>query len=158
MEIANLRIVIAVLLLVVGSSLGIMLWAYQGAGSVSALFAEVMPMPPVSVGIRPLSEEAQRLFQEGVSGYIRGKYRRSVDRFSRVVAAEAGCAAAVHNLGLALANSRQDDKATAQLLKAGTLYLQAEDPASAALVKLHLNKLRSAVVARRSPVVPQGSA
>jgi hypothetical protein len=153
MELANLRIVIAVLVLVVGSSLGIMFWAYQGAGSVSVLFAEVMPAP------RPyLSDDAQRLFQEGISAYIRGQYRRSVDRFSRVVAAEAGCAAAVHNLGLALANSRQDDKATAQLLKAGTLYLQAEDPASAALVKLHLNKLRSAVVARRSPVAPQGSA
>jgi tetratricopeptide (TPR) repeat protein len=129
--------VITVLLLIAGSSLGVMVWAYQGAGSVAVLFAEVMPVPS------ELSGTSQQLFQEGIGAYITGRYRRALDRFTQVTSQSPDCTAALHNLGLTLANLRQDDKATKYLLQAADRYLEADDKASAELVKQQLTKLRS---------------
>jgi tetratricopeptide (TPR) repeat protein len=147
MEVTNLLTVITLLSLVAGLGLGIMVWAYQGSGSISVLFTEVMPVPD------GLSAIGQQWFQAGVTAYIRGQYRRARDRFTQVAAQHPTCAAAIHNLGLTYANLRQDDQATKHLLRAVELYLQNDapnfaDPDSAALIKQQLRKLRSRKLAR----------
>jgi hypothetical protein len=119
-----------------------MIWAYNGSGSVAVLFREVMPVPP------DLSESHEQLFQQGVAAYISGRYRRSADRFSQILNQSTACVAAVHNLGLSLANLRQDDRATRALLKAADLYQTAGDSDSAELVKRQLVKLRHRKLAR----------
>ncbi len=142
MEWGNLIAAIVTLGCVAIFGLGMMIWAYNGAGSVAVLFREVIPVP------QDLSGTHQRLFQQGVAAYISGQYRRSVDRFSQILNQSAPCAAAVHNLGLSLANLRQDDRATRQLLKAAALYQTAGDSNSADLVKRQLVKLRQRKLAR----------
>ncbi len=142
MEWGNLIAAIVTLGCVASFGLGMMIWAYNGAGSVAILFREVIPVP------QDLSGAQQQLFQQGVAAYIRGQYRRSADRFSQILNPAAPCAAAVHNLGLSLANLRQDDRATRQLLKAAALYQTAGDSNSADLVKRQLVKLRQRKLAR----------
>ncbi len=142
MEWGNLIAAIVTLGCVAIFGLSMMIWAYNGAGSVAILFREVIPVP------QDLSGAQQQLFQQGVAAYISGQYRRSADRFSQILNPAAPCAAAVHNLGLSLANLRQDDRATRQLLKAAALYQTAGDSNSADLVKRQLVKLRQRKLAR----------
>jgi tetratricopeptide (TPR) repeat protein len=144
MEVTHLLTVVTVLILIAGWGLGVMVWAYQGAGSVAFLFSEVMPVPA------ELSGASQQWFQAGIAAYIRGRYRRAIARFTRAAAQQPPCGAAIHNIGLAWANLRQDDKATTHLLQAAELYHQANDPASIGLVKQQLGKLRSRKLARES--------
>ncbi len=144
MEVTHLLTVITVLIFVAGLGLGVMVWAYQGAGSVAFLFSEVMPVPVELSGV------SQQCFQAGIAAYITGRYRRSIERFTRAASQQPTCGAAMHNIGLAWANLRQDDKATTYLLKAAELYHQADDPASVRLVKQQLGKLRSRKFARES--------
>jgi tetratricopeptide (TPR) repeat protein len=133
---ANLLTVIAVLLAVAGFGVGVMTWAYSGSGSIAVLFREVMPIPT------NLADRAQSNFQQGIASYIRGQYRLSIEAFNQVLQQAPDCIAAQHNLGLALANARQDDRAAKALLKASELYLAADDRASAQLVKQQLEKIR----------------
>jgi hypothetical protein len=144
MELGNLITAIVTLGFVASFGLGMMIWAYNGAGSVAVLFREVMPVPPDLAGAH------QHLFQQGVAAYISGQYRRSADRFSQILNPSAPCVAAVHNLGLSLANLRQDDRATRELLKAAALYQTAGDSDSAELVKRQLVKLRQRKLAREA--------
>lgn len=137
MEFRNLSIAIGALGLVAGLGLGIMIWAYTGAGSVAIIFREVMPVPPLG-----LSARQQQLFQQGIAAYIAGQYRRAAERFAQVVKQQPDCAAAVHNHGLTLANLRQDDQSARELLKAAEMYLKHDDTASAELVKTQLRKLQ----------------
>jgi hypothetical protein len=142
MELGNLIAAIVTLGFVASFGLGMMIWAYNGAGSVAVLFREVMPVP------QDLAGAQQQLFQQGVAAYIAGQYRRSADRFSQILNQSTACVAAVHNLGLSLANLRQDDRATRELLKAAALYQTAGDSDSAELVKRQLIKLRQRKLAR----------
>jgi hypothetical protein len=133
MELGNLVAATVTLGCVASFGLGIMIWAYKGAGSVAVLFCEVIPVPA------ELSESHQQLFQQGVAAYITGRYRRSAERFSQILNQSAPCVAAVHNLGLSLANLRQDDRATRELLKAAALYQTAGDSNSADLANSPAN-------------------
>jgi hypothetical protein len=132
MALGNSIIVIGTIGLIASVGLGILIWAYNGAGSVAVLFREVMPVP------RDLTDADQTIFQQGVAAYITGRYRRSADRFSQIPSHPA----ALHNLGLALANLRQDDRATRELLKAAAQYQTRDDRPSIDLVKYQLGKLR----------------
>lgn len=136
MEPDKLIIAIVVLGFVASFGVGIMIWAYQGSGSVAVIFREVIPVPV------NLADDALTRFQAGVAAYIAGQYRRAADAFTQVIQQYPDCAAAVHNLGLSLANQRQDDRAARQLLKAADLYFVQADPDSADLVKAQLLKLR----------------
>ncbi|MBE9031781.1 hypothetical protein IQ266_18770 [filamentous cyanobacterium LEGE 11480] len=142
MEPGKLITAIGALGLVASFGVGIMSWAYKGAGSVAVLFREVMPVP------KTLAASGQPLFQQGIAAYITGQYRRAAERFEQVLKQQTDCAAAAHNLGLAHANLRQDDRAARDLLKAAELYLQQDDRASADLVKRQLEKLRQRKLAR----------
>jgi tetratricopeptide (TPR) repeat protein len=132
----NLFTLIAVLVVVAGFGIGIMTWAYSGSGSIAVLFREVMPIPD------GLSDSTQSAFQRGIASYIRGQYRIAIEAFNQVLQQTPDCIAAQHNLGLSLANARQDDKAAKALLKASELYLSTDDRASAQLVKQQLEKIR----------------
>jgi tetratricopeptide (TPR) repeat protein len=136
LEFGHVAVVIGVLTVVAGFGFGIMTWAYSGAGSVSVLFREVIPVPV------DLDDSRRSLFQRGIANYIRGQYRLASEAFSQVLAAYPDCSAAQHNLGLTYANLRQDDKAAKALLKASQLYLDRADPASINLIKQHLESIR----------------
>jgi tetratricopeptide (TPR) repeat protein len=142
METVNLGLVIVVLSGVAGAFVGSMLWAYQGAGSVAVLFREVMPVP------EGLGEGARSAFQSGVSAYIAGNYRPAIGAFSKVLQADPNCLAARHNRGLAYANLRQEDSATANLLAAAEGYGAQGDGKSVALIKRQLEAIRLRKLAR----------
>jgi tetratricopeptide (TPR) repeat protein len=131
----------AIVLLVLGLSTlvgaGSMMWAYQGSGSIAVLFLEVIPAPD-----RLTDDKLRRSFNVGVGEYCKGYYRRSMQQFVQVLKIETDLPEAHHNYALALANQRQDDKATASFLKAAELYLKLDDRNSADLVKQHLLALR----------------
>jgi hypothetical protein len=132
MELGNLIIAIVTLGGIAASGLGILIWAYNGSGSVVVLFREVMPVPD------DLGATEQTLFQQGIAAYITGQYRRSAARFSQIRTHPA----ALHNLGLALANLRQDDRATRELLNAAAAYQEIDDRPAIDLVKRQLTKIR----------------
>lgn len=132
----NLTIVLLVLGLVTLTGVGSMIWAYQGGGSVAVLFLEVIP-PPVT-----LEESSRRSFEMGVRDYCSGHYNRAVTAFSQVIKRSPDCAEAHHNYALAMANQRQDDKATAAFLTTADLYAKQDDRAGVDLVKTHLIALR----------------
>ncbi len=132
MELGNLIIAIVTLGLIATSGLGILIWAYNGSGSVAVLFREVMPVPA------ELTATDQLLFQQGIAAYITGQYRRSAERFSQIRSHPA----ALHNLGLALANLRQDDRATRELLNAAAAYQEIDDRPTIELIKQQLTKIR----------------
>jgi tetratricopeptide (TPR) repeat protein len=131
----------AIVLLVLGLSTlmgaGSMVWAYQGSGSIAVLFLEVMPAPDALT-----DEDLRRSFNAGVGEYCKGYYKRSAQQFAQVIKLDETLPEAHHNYALALANQRQDDKATAAFLKAAELYLKGADRDSADLVKQHLLALR----------------
>ncbi len=131
----------AIVLLVLGLSTlvgaGSMMWAYQGSGSITVLFLEVIPVPD-----RLTDEELRRSFNLGVAEYCKGYYRRSMQQFAQFLKLDQAFPEAHHNYALALANQRQDDKATVSFLKAAELYLKLDDRNSADLVKRHLLALR----------------
>lgn len=132
----NLTIVLLVLGLVTLTGVGSMIWAYQGGGSVVVLFLEVIP-PPIT-----LEESSRRSFETGVRDYCSGHYNRAVTAFSQVIKRSPDCAEAHHNYALAMANQRQDDKATAAFLTTADLYAKQDDRAGVDLVKTHLIALR----------------
>jgi hypothetical protein len=138
MELGNLIIAIVTLGGIAASGLGILIWAYNGSGSVVVLFREVMPVPD------DLGATEQTLFQQGIAAYITGQYRRSAERFSQIRTHPA----ALHNLGLALANLRQDDRATRELLNAAAAYQAIDDRPAIDLVKQQLTKIRQRKRAR----------
>ena len=132
----NLTIVLLVLGLVTLTGIGSMIWAYQGSGSIAVLFLEVIP-PPIA-----LEESNRRSFETGVRDYCSGHYRRAIGSFTQVIQRSPNCPEAHHNYALAMANQRQDDKATAAFLKTADLYVKQDDRAGVDLVKSHLIALR----------------
>jgi tetratricopeptide (TPR) repeat protein len=146
-EFGHIAIVVGVLTVVAGFGFAIMTWAYSGAGSVSIVFREIIPVPV------DLVDSSRSTFQRGIANYIRGQYRRANEAFSQVLTAHPDCSAAQHNLALTYANLRQDDKAAKALLKASQLYLNQTDQASINLVKQHLESIRRRKNARNSDTV-----
>ncbi len=132
----NLTIVLLVLGLVTLTGVGSMIWAYQGGGSIAVLFLEVIP-PPIT-----LEESSRRSFETGVRDYCSGHYSRAITAFSQVIKRSPDCPEAHHNYALAMANQRQDDKATAAFLTTADLYATQDDRAGVDLVKTHLIALR----------------
>lgn len=143
MDSNNFWIVFLVLGLVASVGMGSMIWAYQGAGSVTVIFREVVPL---SEGQQAnLSEEMRSSFQRGVSEYCRGQYRRSAGLFAQVLKGNPEVGEAWHNSALCLANQREITKATRAFLTAAEVYTKVGDRASAELVKQHLQLLKRKV-------------
>ncbi len=132
----NLTIVLLVLGLVTLTGVGSMIWAYQGGGSIAVLFLEVIP-PPIT-----LEESSRRSFETGIRDYCSGHYSHAIASFTQVIKQSPDCPEAHHNYALAMANQRQDDKATAAFLKTADLYAKQDDRAGVDLVKSHLIALR----------------
>lgn len=132
----NLTIVLLVLGLVTLTGVGSMIWAYQGGGSIAVLFLEVIP-PPIA-----LEASSRRSFETGIRDYCSGHYRHAIASFTQVIKRSPDCPEAHHNYALAMANQRQDDKATAAFLKTADLYAKQDDRAGVDLVKSHLIALR----------------
>jgi tetratricopeptide (TPR) repeat protein len=132
----NLAIVLLVLGLSTLVGAGSMVWAYQGSGSIAVLFLEVVPVPD------RCPETLRRNFNAAVADYCKGDYRRASQQFGQMLKLNENLPEIHHNHALALANQRQDDKATASFLKAAELYLKLDDRDSADLVKQHLLALR----------------
>ncbi len=132
----NLTIVLLVLGLVTLTGVGLMIWAYQGGGSIAVLFLEVIP-PPMA-----LETLSRRSFETGIRNYCSGDYRRAIGSFTQVIQRSPDCPEAHHNYALAMANQRQDDKATVAFLKTADLYARQDDRAGVDLVKCHLIALR----------------
>ena len=133
---ANLTIVLLVLGLVTLTGVGSMVWAYQGGGSVAVLFLEVIP-PPIA-----LEGPSRRSFETGIRNYCSGQYKQATTAFAQVIQRSPDCPEAHHNYALAMANQRQDDKATAAFLKTADLYVNQGDRNGVDLVKSHLIALR----------------
>ncbi|MEB3294425.1 MAG: hypothetical protein VKJ24_14800 [Synechococcales bacterium] len=125
------------LLVVALAGASILTWAYVGAGSLSILFWEVIPAPASLLG------EALTHFQQGISAYRVQRYRQAIEEFNQARQVMPTLIEATHNIGLAFANLRQDDRATEQLLKAADGYLERGDRSSVGLVRLHLSALRN---------------
>ncbi len=133
MELFDLITWLGTIFAIVGIGLGTMLWAYRGAGSTDVLFEE-----PVTA----VDGAASQAWQPAVEAFTRGNYHRAKDQFSRVLRSQPDCAAAYHNLGLVLANLRQDDDAVACLVAAGDRYAAETNGPALNLVKQHLTALR----------------
>jgi len=135
MEVFDLAMWLGTVGVIVGGSLGIMLWAYRGAGSVDVLFERAVTAD--------VAREAQPIWQRGLSAFASGRYRQAREQFSRALRSQPDCGAAYHNLGLVLANLRQDDDAVTCLLQASDRYAARGDRAALELVKQHLLALRA---------------
>lgn len=120
---------------IVGGSLGIMLWAYRGAGSVEVLFERAV--------MAEVAREAEPTWQLGLAAFASGRYRQAREQFGRTLRSQPDCGAAYHNLGLVCANLRQDDDAVTCLLEASDRYAVQGDRAALELVKQHLRALRA---------------
>lgn len=122
-ETANFLTWLFLILSMAGAGVGAMLYAYQGAGSVSVLFQSPVSLPgslPDSIA----GTEASVKFQRGYNAFQAGQYRKAVNFFSQAIQQMDILAEAYHNRGLALANLRQDDDSVTNLLKASDLYGQ----------------------------------
>jgi tetratricopeptide (TPR) repeat protein len=119
--------------------LGVMLWAYRGSGSRAVIFPVPVALPESS---QPASAAVEQPFQAGVKAFQAGDYRRSLACFQQVTQVDPASPEARHNLGLALANLRQDNEAVASLVRAGELYAQQEKGEAIALLKQHLELLQ----------------
>lgn len=134
--------------------IGAMVYAYQGTGSVSVLFAEPVPDPGTDQPSE-ITPDAAAAFSLGETAFQAGRYRQAVEQFTAACRLASGFAAAHHNWGLAAANLRRDDDAVRQLAIAGEFYLQSDDLAGAALIRQHLQALKARKLAREGLTPPQ---
>lgn len=141
METAHFLTWLIVFAFLSGIGLGVMIWAYVGSGSTSVLFRDPVMLPPVDG--TPVETEAIALLQQGVVAFQAGKYRQSVDHFTQAIQLDPTLATAHHNLGLALANLKQDREAVSQWIRASELYAQQDQGEAIALVKQHLEFLKT---------------
>lgn len=135
MELFDLAAWLGTMGVIVGGSLGVMLWAYRGAGSVDVLFERAIAAE--------VAREVQPSWERGLAAFASGRYRQAREQFRRVLRSQPDCAAAYHNLGLVFANLRQDDDAVTCLLQASDRYAIQGDRAALELVKQHLIALRA---------------
>ncbi len=129
--------------------IGIMIYAYQGQGSLSVLFEELLSLPD-SLPDSERGTEAAVQFQEGYNAYKGGQYRQAVEYFTQAIDQESNFAQAYHNRGLAYANLRQDDDSVISLLVASELYNQQNNREGLLLVKQHLTAIKERKLARET--------
>ena len=149
MEIASFLTWLTLVAVVAGVGIGAMIYAYQGAGSVSILFEQALPLP-ASIPDSPAGTEAAVQFQQGYSAYQQKNYRRAIDHFTRAIQQVSTLAEAYHNRGLAYANLRQDDDSVVNLLSASELYSEQNKPEQLSLLKQHLEAIRQRKLARQT--------
>ncbi|ERT05007.1 TPR repeat family protein [Lyngbya aestuarii BL J] len=148
MEIASFLTWLTLVIVVAGVGIGAMIYAYWGAGSLSILFEQAIPLP----AILPDSDagtEAAVQFQQGYNAYQQKNYRKAIDYFSRAIQQVSTLAEAYHNRGLAYANLRQDDDSVVNLLNASELYGQQDKGEQLILLKQHLEAIRERKLARQ---------
>lgn len=146
METTNFLTWFGVIGLVAGFSLGVMVWAYVGTGSISVLFETPLPLPP---GLDPTGQDSAitERFQQGVEAFQSRKYRQAKQCFTQVVEQQ-DWAEAYHNLGLVCANLYEDFEALTYLRQAGFSYAQREDEGGIALIKDHLEAIKARKLAK----------
>ncbi|MEO1208148.1 MAG: tetratricopeptide repeat protein [Cyanobacteria bacterium J06638_20] len=135
-ETGNLLTLVGAIALIGGFAIAVMIWAYTGSGSRKVVFAE-----PVSA-TSTLLDEAAKPFADGCDAYRQGKFERAIAAFNRALKAEANLAEAHHNLGRLQANLKRDNEAVRRLVRAGELYLEAENGAGYEAVKTDLEALK----------------
>lgn len=140
METTNLVIWLLVFGAIAAFGLGVMVWAYARSGGAIVVFSQPVEMATDPSGV--VSETAA-LFQKGCEAFQAGQFQQAVNRFSRVIQKDEAIAEAHHNLGLAYANLRQDNEAVRYVLQAGELYDRQGNQAAIALVKTHLETLKT---------------
>lgn len=126
---------------VAGVGIGVMIYAYVGAGSVSVLFQDPIALP-LSLPDSEAGTEAAVQFQQGYSVYQTGNYRKAIEYFTQAIQQVSTLAEAYHNRGLAYANLRQDDDSVVNLLSASELYGQQENTEKLAILKQNLEEIR----------------
>ncbi|MEA5501028.1 tetratricopeptide repeat protein [Limnoraphis robusta Tam1] len=149
MEIASFLTWFILVAVVAGVGITVMTYAYWGAGSVSILFEQAIPLP-LSVPDSEAGTEASVQFQQGYNAYQQKNYRQAIDYFTRAIQQVSTLAEAYHNRGLAYANLRQDDNSVVNLLSASELYGQQEKAEQITLLKQHLEALRARKLAQSS--------
>lgn len=127
------------LLAVLAAVMGLMAWIYRREGVDTVLFREAIAPPSSDIA------EISDAYGKGCDAFGRDRYRAAVAAFETAVAETPTLPEAYHNLGLSLANLRDDTTATAALVRAGELYLERGDRQGSALVRRHL----SAILARK---------
>ncbi|MBW4652741.1 MAG: tetratricopeptide repeat protein [Kaiparowitsia implicata GSE-PSE-MK54-09C] len=121
-----------------GFGLGVMLWAYQGAGSRTIVFREPISMPPVLVD----SEELQ-FARLGCEAFREGQFERAIAHFTQALQQDTTLAEARHNLGLVQANLKRDNDAVRSLVQAGEVYLEQGNRQGYERVKADLATLKT---------------
>jgi len=96
------------------------------------------PQPQSSL---PLGQAARTWFTRGCEAFQRRQFRRAIDCFAQVIAAEPHCAEAFHNRGLIQANLGNDNYAITDFLQASDLYDRQGTKAGLKQVKAHLQHM-----------------
>ncbi|MEO1144153.1 MAG: tetratricopeptide repeat protein [Cyanobacteria bacterium J06638_22] len=135
-ETGNLLTWVGAIALIGGFGIAVMIWAYAGSGSHKVVFSE-----PVSA-TSALPDAVTPLFEDGGDAYRQGKFERAIAAFNRALQAETNLAEAHHNLGRLQANLKRDNEAVRRLVRAGELYLEAENGAGYEAVKADLEALK----------------
>lgn len=148
MEIESFLTWLILVVVVAGVGIGTMIYAYWGAGSLSILFEEAVPLP-TTLPDSQAGTEAAFQFQEGYNAYQQKNYRKAIDYFDRAIQQVTTLAEAYHNRGLAYANLRQDDDSVVNLLNASELYGKQEKGEQLLLLKQHLEAIRKRKLARQ---------
>ncbi len=138
MDTSDLLIWIGMVVGIGGFGLGVMLWAYQGAGSRTIVFDEPISLPPVQV-----DSEEQQLARVGCEAFRQGKFERAIAHFTQALQHDATLAEARHNLGLVQANLKRDNDAVRSLVQAGEVYLEQGNREGYERVKADLATLKT---------------
>ena len=135
-ETGNLLTWVGAIALIGGFGLAAMIWAYTGAGSRAVVFTE--PVGTAST----LTDAIAQSFAEGCAAYRKGKFKQAIATFNLALQANTNLAEAHHNLGRLQANLKKDNEAVRSLVRAGELYLEAENGAGYEAIKADLEALK----------------
>jgi tetratricopeptide (TPR) repeat protein len=133
-----------------GFGIGVMFWAYAGAGRFALLFAEPLASLSLQRGttmIEPsfksaASAPAVTALEAGDTAFRARRFSLALDCYSQAVKLDPTLAAAYHNRGLAAANLRRDGDAARDLSQAGELYLQQEQRQRLSQVRENLEVIK----------------
>ena len=148
METASFLTWLTLVTVVAGVGIGAMIYAYQGAGSLSILFEQPIPIPAALPDSQAGTEAAVQ-FQQGYNAFGQKNYRQAINHFIRAIQQVSTLAEAYHNCGLAYANLRQDDDSVVYLLTASELYGEQGKGEQLSLLKHHLEAIRERKLARQ---------
>ena len=135
---------IGALLATLAAAMAAMAWIYRREGIDTVLFITAIAASSDSAiadASPAKAPPASLAYANGCHAFEDGRYRAAVSAFETAIAAQADWPEAHHNLGLSLANLRDDTTATAALVRAGELYLQLDNRQGSALVRRHLSAI-----------------